>query len=414
MSLNGQTILVIGGGLIGAAAAVRLQQAGARVTLVDPGDERGRASFGNAGHIVIEAAEPLASWNQVKSAPGRLFGFGGPLDFRASDLGLWGPWALRYLAACRPSRFRAGTAALGGLLARAVPTWHALAADIGRPELVQDVGYFHLWETPETARRGLAELAGADLGTARMRPTTAEELDTLRERFAGRPAGGAWFENTAKLADPGETVRALWAGFAAAGGQVVIGKVRRLAQEGRRVTAELEDGNKLEAERVLVAAGARSAPLMRDLGARAPLVAERGYHLQFSDHAWPTDQAPILFADRFIYLTCFTSGARATSFTEIGRPDAPPDPRKWASLRRQVRELGAPVSGEGVEWMGCRPTLPDFLPAIGALSPRVLYAFGHQHIGATLAAATAEAVLELAEGGERPERLRMFDVRRFG
>ena len=89
-------IWVIGGGVIGAAAAVRLSQAGWDVGLIDPGDEEARASFGNAGQICPELSEPLASWGVARSAWRRLFMFGGPLDFRWSDVGLWGPWALRY------------------------------------------------------------------------------------------------------------------------------------------------------------------------------------------------------------------------------------------------------------------------------------------------------------------------------
>ncbi|MBS0297546.1 MAG: FAD-binding oxidoreductase [Proteobacteria bacterium] len=413
MSVKGQHIAVIGGGLIGASAAVRLQQAGAQVTLIDPGQERDRASFGNAGHIVIESAEPLTSWAQVRSAPGRLFGMGGPLDFRLGDITLWGPWALRYLIACKPSRFRAGTAALGALLERAIPAWHALAVDIGRPDLVQDVGYFHLWESEASAQRGLIDLAHADLGPGRYRPIDMAELEQMQALFDGRPQGGAYFENTAKLADPGQTVEALWSAFAAAGGQAIIGTVDRLEDGPNRIQVRLRDGLSLTPDQILVAAGARSARLMRHLGAKAPLVAERGYHLHFPEHDWPEDLKPILFADRFIYLTRFNSGARATSFTEIGRPDAPPDPRKWAALKRQLAELKAPVRGDGVPWMGCRPTLPDFLPAIGRLSPRALYALGHQHIGATLAAATAEAVMDLVETDATPSRLNMFDIRRF-
>ena len=44
--------------------------------------------------------------------------------------------------------------------------------------------------------------------------------------------------------------------------------------------------------------------------------------------------------------------------------------------------------------MGARPTLPDYLPAIGRsrMHPGIAYAFGHQHLGLTLAATTAEAI----------------------
>ena len=104
---------------------------------------------------------------------------------------------------------------------------------------------------------------------------------------------------------------------------------------------------------------------------------------------------------------------RVTGFTEIGRPDTPPDPRKWDLLKRHLEALGVRVPEDAARWRGSRPTLPDFLPAIGRLSPQVLYAFGHQHIGMTLAAATAEAVVDLAASDATPERLKPFDIRRF-
>ncbi|WP_239281708.1 FAD-dependent oxidoreductase, partial [Citrobacter werkmanii] len=93
---------IVGGGLIGTATALRLQAAGLETTLIDRGDARRGASFGNIGHIAAEQCEPMPSPATLKSAFGRLFAFGGPLDFRARDVALWGPWALRFLAASRP------------------------------------------------------------------------------------------------------------------------------------------------------------------------------------------------------------------------------------------------------------------------------------------------------------------------
>jgi D-amino-acid dehydrogenase len=65
--------------------------------------------------------------------------------------------------------------------------------------------------------------------------------------------------------------------------------------------------------------------------------------------------------------------------------------------------------------MGPRPTLPDYLPAIGR-SPRwpaVCYAFGHQHLGLTMAVVTAEIVRDLVTGTEPPLDIRPFDLTRF-
>ena len=83
-----RSILVIGGGLVGAASALRLQKAGVKTTLIDPGDKRRGASFGNAGHLGAEQVLPWSTWANLAGAASHLFGLGGPLDFRWRDIGL--------------------------------------------------------------------------------------------------------------------------------------------------------------------------------------------------------------------------------------------------------------------------------------------------------------------------------------
>ena len=51
------------------------------------------------------------------------------------------------------------------------------------------------------------------------------------------------------------------------------------------------------------------------------------------------------------------------------------------------------------QWMGFRPTLPDSLPVIGESNhcKNVFYAFGHQHLGLSLAAVTGKVIQSLIE-----------------
>lgn len=115
-------------------------------------------------------------------------------------------------------------------------------------------------------------------------------------------------------------------------------------------------------------------------------------------------------------VTRFAGGLRAASFVEFAARAAPPDPSKWARLRAHVAELGLPFDLPGEPWMGARPTLPDYLPAIGrsARARNLLYAFGHQHLGLTLAAITGELVGALAAGQPTAIDLTPFDPARFG
>jgi len=123
---------------------------------------------------------------------------------------------------------------------------------------------------------------------------------------------------------------------------------------------------------------------------------------------------PVLFEDRHVICTLFENGLRATSYSEFGRPDSPADPRKWRRLERWLEDLRVPARGPFDEWMGSRPTFPDYLPAIGRSShaPNLLYAFGHSHLGLTMSAVTAEYVLGLAQGLNVPETA-PFSLDRF-
>ena len=407
--------LVIGGGLVGVASALRLQAAGFAVTLIDPGDPRRAASFGNIGHIAAEQVSPLASRESLRTFPGRLFGLGGPLDFRWRDAGLWAPWALRFIAASRPDRHAKGQAALTTILAQALPAWRRLAEFSGAPEVIGRDGHAVVWMSPRAAERGLRDWEGTATGSAAFRPMDAGELVSYAAVTARAPAGGIRFSGTAQVSEPQAARDALMAAFRMRGGEVLHARVTRLSG-GSRIVVALEGGGTREAEGALVAAGAWAGRLMRDLGVEAPVIAERGYSVQSADHDWDEALPPTVFEEQSMVVSRFSSGLRASSFVEFGSPDAPGDPRKWRTLERRLSELGIRFSPEPDRWVGPRPTLPDYLPAIGRLEsdPRVLYAFGHQHLGLTMAAITAELTASLAGDSDPVIDLAPFRIERFG
>ncbi len=115
-------------------------------------------------------------------------------------------------------------------------------------------------------------------------------------------------------------------------------------------------------------------------------------------------------------VTRFRSGLRAASFVEFGRAGSAPDRRKWARLRSHVAALGLSFGEPVREWIGARPTLPDYLPAIGRSSRarNLFYAFGHQHLGLTLGPVTGEAIAALVIGEPPAQDMTPFDIERFG
>lgn len=406
--------LVIGGGVVGKACALALRRAGETVLVLDPQSLSRPASYGNAGHIAVEQVEPLASPAALASAFGRLFPLGGALDFRLADIAAWGPWAARFIRASTPAGAAYGRQALKSLLRDALPAWRRLAASLDRPDLLVERGHLVVWESQETARAGLEAWRAADIGQSRLSVLSDPLARQVRQWVKAPIAGGAQFENTGQVRDPALVLSLLDDAFTASGGRRRTGRAVRLRTVDRRIEVLLEDGQWLAPERVLVAGGVGSGALLRDLGHVAPVIAERGYHLEGGADHWG-DLPPVVFEDRSLILTRFGDRLRAASFVEFGRESSPPDPRKWARLRRHLAELGVQMDGPIAEWMGARPTLPDYLPAIGVSrrADNLYYAFGHQHLGLTLAAVTGELVAALMGGATPAVDLTPFDLDRF-
>ena len=406
--------LVIGGGVVGKACALALSRAGETVLMLDPRSLTRSASYGNAGHIAVEQVEPLASPAALASAFRRLFPLGGALDFRLADIAAWGPWTARYVRASTPAGAAQGRRALNSLLQDALPAWRRLAAGLGRPDLLVEQGHLVVWESQDTARAGLETWRAADIGQARLSVLSDPMARRLRRSIKAPIAGGAQFENTGQVRDPALVLSLLDEAFKASGGQPRTGRAARLRTVEGRVEVLLEDGEWLRPERVLVAGGVGSGALLRDLGHVAPVIAERGYHLEGGADHWG-DLPPVVFEDRSLILTRFGDRLRAASFVEFGRESSPPDPRKWTRLHRHLAELGVRMEGPVAEWMGARPTLPDYLPAIGVSrrADNLYYAFGHQHLGLTLAAITGELVAALMGGAVPAVDLAPFDLDRF-
>lgn len=406
-----RNMVVIGGGVVGLASALALARSGWSVRLVDNDPERRAASWGNAGHIAIEQVDPLASWATVRSLPRRRFGAGGAVSLPPAAWQHWLPFGLRLLRAARPSVFARGRTALSGLLGEALPAWQRLSASLDTPDLLRETGHIVAWGSAAAAEAGLRAWSQANIGTAAFRDTSPAELLQL----PGVPnAGAIRFLNTAQIADLGALDRALRAAFVAAGGTILPGRAT-LSAAGGEARLAVDGVVVIDAEQLLVTAGVASGRLLAPLGHKVPIIAERGYHIRATDHDWPADLPPVVFEDRSMIVTRYAGCVQAASFVEFAGIDTPPDPAKWERLEAHVAALGLPLRPPFTRWTGARPTLPDYLPAIGrsARAGNLLYAFGHQHLGLTLAAVTGESIAALADDRPGAIDLAPFGLQRF-
>ena len=124
----------------------------------------------------------------------------------------------------------------------------------------------------------------------------------------------------------------------------------------------------------------------------------------------------VTFGGHGFVISRLSTGIRVGGAVELGGLNLPPNyKRSKAMLKKAKAFLPDLKTGGGTEWMGFRPSLPDSLPAIGRsrASPRVVYAFGHGHLGLTQSAGTARLVADLLTGAPAALDLTPFSPQRF-
>lgn len=407
---------VIGGGFVGVCCALQLARAGHDVTLIDIGDPKKAASYGNSGQIAVGEVVPLATPGVLFSVPGWLLDPLGPLSIRWRDLPWLTPWLARFVLASRHARMMAGSRAMASLCDRMHRDFAPLLAETGAGALISDIDCIKLyrsrrdWEA-EARTWQLRERAGLQFEL--LDRAALERFDpeiTPYAQFGVLLKERRYFLNLLRA------LQMFKQHFELLGGKIITGKAVGFETKGRHVYAvRLDDRRSIALGAVVIAAGIGSRDLSRQLGDKVPLISERGYHLMLPRPQVPVNRAYTL-AWAGMGITPMEGGLRLAGTVELAHPDAPANFSRARNLLVQARRLFPELSDEGVQqWMGNRPSFPDSLPLIdraGAFD-NVIHAFGHGHMGVGWAATTGLMVTALHEGRTFDTDMTPFSLKRF-
>ena len=390
-------ITVIGAGIIGVACALQLARQGLRVVVLDQQEPGHGASFGNAGHLATEQVFPIAELSIVKRLPAMLLDPMGPLrlDWKYMPRAL--PWFARLLMNLRPAPFQRTVAGIRALNESSLGAWQRLLQAIVRPDLLKEDGSLLVFERPDSqpAIEALqARLRQQQVPVERWQATAVRDA---APQLSEHIQGGLFFERTGHFLDPYRVVCELVHAAKTCG----VHFLKRRVQGGHLDAGGVSlvtDQAQVSSRRILIACGAHSAKLTHALtGKKVPLDTERGYHLML-----PHEHERLPFAvtslERKFIMTPMTDGLRLAGTVEFAGLESPPSMQRAWQLHRLSkglfrRDLNADAA---TPWMGFRPSLPDSLPIIdSACDGKVLLAFGHQHLGLTQAAVTAEMIAQL-------------------
>jgi D-amino-acid dehydrogenase len=408
-------VVVIGAGVIGLSAAIAIQARGFAVTVLDREGPAAGASAGNAGAFAFTDILPLASPGILRKAPRWLLDPLGPLSVPPGYALKIAPWMYRFWRACAPARVAAATDAQAALMDLSRAELEPFLQQTGTRAMLRKDGNLQVYEGRaefEAARPGWA--ARERHGIA-FRHLDAAGMVAIQPGLSSRFTHGTFTPGWYSIADPRLYTLALADHVRERGGRIERAEVTALRPDAAGIGIVTADGASRPAARVVLAAGAFSHRIARTLGDVVPLETERGYNTTLPPGAFDL-RTQITFGGHGFVISRLSTGIRVGGAVELGGLDLPPDYRRSrAMLMKAQAFLPGLAARGGVEWMGFRPSLPDSLPAIGRAGsqPRVIYAFGHGHLGLTQSAGTARLVADLLTDERPPIDLTPFSPHRF-
>ncbi|EGL65042.1 D-amino acid dehydrogenase, small subunit [Agrobacterium sp. ATCC 31749] len=408
-------VIVIGAGVVGLSAAIAAQGRGLSVTVIDREGPAAGASAGNAGAFAFTDILPLASPGILWKAPKWLLDPLGPLSVPPAYALKIAPWMFRFWRACAASKVEHSTAAQTAMMDLSRAELEPFLRKTDTIAMLRKEGNLQVYESEAEFESSLAGWKARERHDIEFRHLNAEQMAEIQPGIAPRFACGTFTPGWFSIADPKLYTLALADHFRTIGGRIECLDVASLRPLEDGVEVVSHDGRTRKATKVVLAAGAFSHRIARSLGEKIPLETERGYNTTLPSGAFDL-RTQVTFGGHGFVVTRLSSGIRVGGAVELGGLELPANfARSEALLAKAKAFLPGLKTEGGKQWMGFRPSLPDSLPAIGQArhTARVVYAFGHGHLGLTQSAGTARIVADLLTGQKPAIDTRAFSPQRF-
>lgn len=409
-----EPVTIIGAGIVGICCALSLQERGVNVRLIDRGAPGQETSFGNAGVISPWSIIPQAMPGIWKSIPKMLLSPDGPLSVRPTFWPKMIPWGLRFLTHSDETSARATSDAMEILCQPSVMLYRRHLEGTGHEDLVVDSWYVHAFRNADSARlRDLGFQIRKEKG-AELELIARDQIKQVEPALSSDFKAAILIKGQARARAPGQIAEVLAEKARTQGAEIIRAEITAL-QRGDTGWHLTTSNGLLKAGKLILAAGVWSADLLKSLGLKLPLAAERGYHVEFANPGISLNNS-VMDVDAKIVASSMLGGIRVAGSSEFAAIDAPSDPFKEKLLAKQACAMLPDLNpGAMTTWMGRRPSFPDSLPALGPITnqPGLYAAFGHSHYGLMMAPKTGELIADLVAGVAPNTDLTSFEPLRF-
>ena len=391
-----KSVGIVGSGIQGVCTGLQLIKKGIPVTIFDRYDplssEFKAASYGNAGHFSPYAVLQFNRPDVLYDVPKMLVSSYGPLALKWSYVPKMLKWFFYYFKNCNQKSMMHTAKYMHQILSLSNDAYEEIFQEIDTSGLVEKKGIIYIWTNKNLKSRNLEIKVRNELGIEQKLLTQKEVLE-LEPNLQPVFDAGVIYENAMHAKDPHGILKQIFKLFLKSGGKFIQTNIENLEQININETVIRSDREEYKFEKTVVASGAFSKKLTDKLGENIPLDTERGYHVHFKNQE-NLIKRPVIFLDRGFGMTPMNQGLRAVGTVELGGLDNPISKKRIDYIDKCAKELLPQLGDFQDEWLGFRPTLPDFLPVIGPSlkNKNIIYAFGHHHLGWTLGAITGKIV----------------------
>ena len=375
---------IVGAGIQGISNALFLQKKGFEVTIFDrenPGSPV--ASYGNAGHFSPYASLSLNRTDILLDIPAMLMNSTGPLALKWNYVPRMIPWFMKFILNTSKNRMMHTAKNMHQILDLALPAYDELFDEINIDGLVENKGILYIWNDKDLKSRELEINVRKELGV-QQQLVNKKEIHDLEPNIKPFYHAGVYYPYARHARNPKKILLKFFDLFLKKGGVFKRLDIQSMEFQNEQPILKSESENFLF-DRVVIACGAFSKKLTDDLNEKIPLDTERGYHVHFKDcdHLL---QRPVIFSNRGFGITPMEQGLRVVGTVEFGGLKNPLSKSRIKNLINNARYMLGDLPDHEDEWLGFRPTLPDFLPVMGPSKnhKNVFYCFGHHHLGWTL------------------------------
>ena len=381
---NKSKIGIIGAGIQGVSNALFLQKKGFEVTLFDR-DEPGSpvASYGNAGHFSPYACVLMNRPDILTDVPSMLLNSTGPLALKWNYVPKMIPWFIQFIRNCTTKRMMHTAKNMHQILDLALSAYDELFEDIDLDGLVEKKGILYIWNDKSLKSRELEIKVRNELGVDQQ-VVSPKEIHDLEPNIKPFYHGGVYSKYGRHARNPKKILLKLFDLFLKKGGKFIKIDVQDINFDEQKPIIKTET-QKYIFDKLVIACGAFSKKFSDNLGEKIPLDTERGYHVHFKncDHLL---SRPVIFQNRGFGITPMEQGLRVVGTVEFGGLKNPISKPRVINLINNAKYMLGDLPEHQDEWLGFRPTLPDFLPVMGPSKnyKNIFYCFGHHHLGWTL------------------------------